>query len=156
MSPTRQTVFVVGEVVFIVAGFVVGLIGPDVKDNASLVGAAVGGGLAVFGVPWLMVLLVRLNIAVGFFKPPWKRPHLTRIPDSWDGPLPYFQLLAFVSTASGIGATISIAWNGVQAVPTALLGLCGGIALYLGLVRLIALFSRPDTEASARPPQPNE
>ena len=147
MGRTRKVIFVGGEALFLLGGFLLGLLGGGQEEKAGMsemVQTGIACGLAILIMPWLMVLLVRFDIAIGFFKPPWERPRLFRIPGGWDDPLPYFQLIAFVFAAMGVGAAVSITWRGLRAVPMALLGICGGIGLHLGLKRLTARFTRPN------------
>jgi hypothetical protein len=89
--------------------------------------------VGVLVLPLMMELLFRFHVSAGYFKPPWEAP-------TWAGKMTWlslFQLFSFVFFAMGLGASISIAWNGIASLQEALLGFSGAIGVLRGVARLL-------------------
>ena len=71
MKLTRSNFFAALKAIFLLAGFVVGLLaGADDSNSLTVVEGIIFGPITILIWPPLVVLLFRLDVAVGFFKPP--------------------------------------------------------------------------------------
>ena len=143
MKVTSPPVIITLKVIFILGGFTIALIGNQIdkhQESPTILVAIISSVVTLLLVPYVIVLLVRLNVAIGFYKPPWEPPTLSSNPFDYRNPLLFFHFASFVFVAFGIGAMISIPWNGLVGVSLALIGFSGGVACYLGLIRLMKLY----------------
>jgi hypothetical protein len=142
MRLTRTTLNATAKAILVLAGFASGLIaGLGGSSQGTVVEGLIGACLGILIMPLLIVLLFRFEVAIGIFKPPWEPPNRARSMN----PLSLVQLGSYFFTAVGAGATMSIAWTPLAGINAALIGFSGGIALYIGLVRLMKRYSLPHT-----------
>jgi hypothetical protein len=124
----------VAKALLVISGFVAGLIGSGAHTNAhELMMTVVGAIVGVLVLPLMMELMFRFHVLAGYFKPPWEAP-------TWSGKMTWlslFQLFSFVFFAMGLGASISIAWNGIVSLQIALMGFSGAIGVHRGIARLL-------------------
>jgi hypothetical protein len=144
MKLTSKPVIVTIKVIFWLAGFALGLIGNQVDKTEPqfvLLECIISAIIIPIVGPFTISFLVRIIVAIGFYKPSWEAPTLASNPFDYRDPLPFFQFASFLLTVVGIGATISIIWKGLSGVGLALIGFSGGLACYLGLFRLMKTYS---------------
>jgi hypothetical protein len=142
MKVTSPPVIITLKVIFILVGFTFCLLGNQIDKQhwPTVLEGIISAVLNLLVAPFLIVLVVRLNVATGFLKPPWEAPTIVSNPfDPWN-PLPLIQFGSFLGIAGGVGLSISIVWNGLQALGGALGFLSGGIAFHLGLIRLMKIY----------------
>jgi hypothetical protein len=144
MKPMSQCLTITARVVLPLAGFVLGLFA-DVDDlrPPTVVEGVVLVPLVIFLLPPLVMMLFRVEVALGAAKPPWESPnHAGRL-----NPLLLIQIASLLLAAVGLGATISIAWKGAAAVYYALLGWSGAVAFHLALRWLMRRYLAPQRDS---------
>jgi hypothetical protein len=140
MKLARKIFLVTAKTIVLLAGFGAGLIaGVGDSSPPTVVEGIIILPLAILIIPPLIVLSFRINVATGFFKPPWETPSRAEKMN----PLSAVQLGSFICIAIGLGATVSIAWRGLVAFYYALVGFSAGIGLHLALVRLMSRYPPP-------------
>jgi hypothetical protein len=140
MKLRRNTLVAIAKIILLLAGFASGLFaGMSDSSAPTVVEGVIIALITILTMPLLIMLLFRVSVAIGVFKPPWEVP--TRVGKLT--PLSSVQLGSFVFAAMGVGATVSLAWRGLMANGYILLGFAGGLACHLALVRLRKRFSSP-------------
>jgi hypothetical protein len=134
MKETRKNYLLLAKVFLLLVGFVQGLLASMHHfQQLKIIDVIILVPLIILIGPILCVLLFRVEVAIGAFKPPWEKPSLI----GELNPLSCVQLGSFLLYAIGVGAMISMAWSGLTAFEYMLLGFSGGIAFHLALLLLM-------------------
>lgn len=136
----RKTFLLTAQAFIVLVAFVTGLFaGTGDSSPPTVAEGIISVPLVILFMPLVTVLLFRLEVAIGIFRPPWDTPSCA----AQMNPLSAVRLGSWAFTAAGAGATLAIVWRGIAAVPYALIGLAGGFALHLALMRLVKRYSQP-------------
>jgi hypothetical protein len=137
MELARRSFLMTAKVFLLLVGFGLGLgAGLGDPNSPTIAEGIISAVLTILFLPPMVVMLFRVEVAIGIFKPPWETPSGS----STMNPLSAVQLGSLVFTAMGVGSTVAIPWRGFAALSYALIGLSGGIGLHLALVRLMKRF----------------